>query len=560
MREWILNALDVEDTSAAWELLQQYEEIYGAENKVEKQFCLIMRVQCMQQEKKPAEEWLPVLKQALYETMPNALHKPLDSLILAAEELNLIVEYVYYQEGLSSVELYEELFSYASRMDIWSQAKLCPKIALFFSKWVNAQEENLPLEEVATLAERANRMCNDGIEALRIHAKIYFLLEVFEEKKNLISLLMKQKLDAETKKRKNRQYRAELKKMEQFGTLLQSLYTKYNIPAHTCAYTCFYRENEVYSINEVLYARRLMFGLRREDLEDICTSRTLQRIELEQTNVQGYIQKSLFQKFGLSPELYHSQICTDKEEVIQLEREYRLASNSKYLTHTKQLLQQLKSMLSMENLQNKQYILCEEAQLGFLSGELSKAEYAQQLKEVLELTVPYEAVMKPMEDVHLKNGRMQPGVKYFTIKELKIIGELIRTAEEEEKRAYIQVVLDYYNQIEKQQLLPSVMIMYSFIVGNAQSWVGNLGEYTLSDSLNHTLLRESLKVRRVNRIHSFWYNLLWNAEQRREKLSSAENVPDRGQRLQDCILLAQYAQEDFATEDYRKKLTKYKKN
>ena len=30
LREWILNALDVEDTSAAWELLQQYEEKYGA--------------------------------------------------------------------------------------------------------------------------------------------------------------------------------------------------------------------------------------------------------------------------------------------------------------------------------------------------------------------------------------------------------------------------------------------------------------------------------------------------------------------------------------------------
>ena len=371
---------------------------------------------------------------------------------------------------------------------------------------------------------------------------------------------MKQKLNAETKKRKNRQYRAELKKMEQFGTLLQSLYTKYNIPAHTCAYTCFYRENEVYSINEVLYARRLMFGFKREALEDICTSRTLQRIELGQTNVQGYIQKSLFQKFGLSPELYHSQICTDKEEVIQLEREYRLASNLKYLTHTKQLLQQLKSMLSMENLQNKQYILCEEAQLGFLSGELSKEEYVQQLKEVLELTVPYEAVMKPMEDVRLKNGRMQPGVKYFTIKELKIIGELIRTAEGEEKRAYIQVVLDYYNQIEKQQLFPSVMIAYSFLVSNIGYRLSDRGEYDLADKILKKVIEESLKLKRVSKldicIHDFLDN---NIERKKQENHVAEeSVSEKEIWLPLCICLARFNKNDAFEKYYRKQLKDFK--
>ena len=47
LREWILNALDVEDTSTAWELLQQYEEIYGAENKVEKQFSTLFLVKIL---------------------------------------------------------------------------------------------------------------------------------------------------------------------------------------------------------------------------------------------------------------------------------------------------------------------------------------------------------------------------------------------------------------------------------------------------------------------------------------------------------------------------------
>ena len=167
-------------------------------------------------------------------------------------------------------------------------------------------------------------------------------------------------------------------------------------------YSCFYDKNEAYCINFVIRARRKMFGLKRKELEHICSQRTLRRIENGSGKIQFFIAEALLQKVGISMELQKN------------------------------------------SLQNQQYIVCEEVRRLWDNGVISKTVYLQRLKEILEMTIPLEAALRPIQDIYLSNGRKQAGEKYLTTQEASILEILAKETMEPEERSRYQKALEEY--------------------------------------------------------------------------------------------------------------------
>ena len=167
-------------------------------------------------------------------------------------------------------------------------------------------------------------------------------------------------------------------------------------------YTCFFEEMRVYGINFVIRARRKMFGLKRKEFESICSLRTLQRIENGSGRIRLSIAETLLQKVGISMELQNN------------------------------------------GLQNRQRMACEEAMRLWYTGIISRAEHLQRLKEILEMTIPLEAAIQPIQDRYLSNGRKQAGEKYLTTQEVTILELLAKETMESEQRSRYQHALVEY--------------------------------------------------------------------------------------------------------------------
>lgn len=180
--------------------------------------------------------------------------------------------------------------------------------------------------------------------------------------------------------------------------------TGWNEEAGCCDvdYSCFYEESNVYCINFVIRARRSMFGLKRKNMESICSVRTVQRIEKGSERIHISIAEALLQKVGISMELQKN------------------------------------------TLHNRQYIACEEARRLWETGKVPKAVYLKCLKEILEMTIPLEAALKPIQDVYLPNGRKLAGEKYLTTQEVVILELLAKETMETELKSRYQNALEEY--------------------------------------------------------------------------------------------------------------------
>ena len=175
-------------------------------------------------------------------------------------------------------------------------------------------------------------------------------------------------------------------------------------------YSCFYDKNEAYCINFVIRARRKMFGLKRKELEHICSQRTLRRIENGSGKIQFFIAEALLQKVGISMELQKN------------------------------------------SLQNQQYIVCEEVRRLWDNGVISKTVYLQRLKEILEMSIPLEVALQAIQDRCMPNGRKQAGEKYLTMQEVIILELLAKETMELEQRNRYQNALEEYAVWKKNRM------------------------------------------------------------------------------------------------------------
>ncbi len=537
-RRELIDSLEDGDAEKAELLLKQYEKKHDMTHPVIRQFFLVMQLQRMELLNCPEEEKKQIVDEAAGLTMPNIDTKKVTDCILSRQELNLALEYFRFRP-----ELFEQKFEELKKaletraFDPESMAELVSRMALCYSRFKHTQLEAADSEkERLRLAEQALLICTWGIEALRDHNKLYFIFELLELQNRFLTVLLQSR---ELSMEKREALKEEQQQNRRFYDLFDRLYSKYQVRKETNSFTCFYREHEVYCINDVLRARRKMFGVPRHELEDICGESTVKRLEKGKTKVQRAVAQRLFHRFGLSMELHRAPIITSSQKAVWLEKEFRFLHNRGQLEQALQCLERLKGMVPMEDTINKQRILYDELLIEKKLGKISTEEYLVRAVEFLEYTIPQEIALEKVQDKRLANGRLQTGEKYLTNEEVTILTNLGTYSEGAEKEKYWRALEEYFTILEKKCTLAPVLSMYGFSMRCIASHYGNGGNYERSNEMVLKMLRESLRLHTVTYACDYLYDLLWN-DRMEQGLPMVLEDPAWKNGLQDCLTIAEY--------------------
>ena len=131
LRQRIVVRINEEDLTTAEELLDIYEN--DISNKVERQFCQVMRIQILRMRDPKDEKIGKLYESALKLTVPHIDEKNVNELQLSAQELDLVLEYVFYNQPENLDSRCEELIEYVEKsiMDEHSREKILPKIVYY---------------------------------------------------------------------------------------------------------------------------------------------------------------------------------------------------------------------------------------------------------------------------------------------------------------------------------------------------------------------------------------------------------------------------------------------
>ena len=137
----------------------------------------------------------------------------------------------------------------------------------------------------------------------------------------------------------------------------------------------------------------------------------------------------------------------------------------------------------MENVQNQQYIWCEEAYLLWKTKDICTEQYVSLIKTALEKTIPLQVAVSPIQDM------------YVVYKELEILNALATCENMQDRAIYRDVLKAYCEQIENQNMVSNKRSAYRLTMGNQISWLSEQGQFERSRSLCRKLIKEQLRMR-----------------------------------------------------------------
>lgn len=550
-RRDILDALDNLELEKAEVMIAKN---YDSKEKVVRQFWMTMHMQWLELQEVDAKRRFPVLEEAVKLTVPAVDKKPVSQLLLSVQEFNLVLEYITYKRPENLEEQYLDMMQQveAKAFDSLSKAMLGAKLALYYCKYRDSRAAEQERMELLPWVKKNLEVCTKGIEWLRDRNKIYFAWELLALKKGYLQWLLGNK--TQFSKEEAEVYEKELQQTTDFYELLDGLYEEYQIPKATNLYTCFCREYEIYCINEVIQARRMMFGVSRKELEEelICSLSTMKRLEAKKT-IQLANAQRLFKRFHLSMEMTRAQLVTHNQEVIRLEEEYREAYDQREYERAALALQRIKELVNLDELINKQYIDYGELELRYRCKKISKEHWLQGIKEILGYTVPYEAAIAKIENVRLRNGRFRKGRKYLTNQEVTILYHIIKENGTNMENALWQVLQEYFEYLEKKCTIAPILGMYGLVMNTVASYKGNMGLYEESSAINRKILRESLRVRNLSYVRANLYDLLWNDYMQKGLPMTVED-PEWKKGILHCLTADIFCKDEWRSAKMRKRL------
>lgn len=515
-------------------LLEEYQNHYSMENKLERQFYLTMLVQIRRLEKAERNELKDLFEEALLLSVPEVEEREWKPRILSTEELNLLIEYVYYTTDTNSLDRYEKLFDYIEAMDgdELTVAKVYPKtVFYYYEAWRQKKDKNRV--ETAKLVKLCERM----IEILRKAHRMFYLWELLGVKKQLLQNLLEETTEGAGKEK----LEEKCEEAALWQEVLESVYEEYGVSKTMEDFAYFYVDREAYCIGDVIRIRRKMFGMTMQELSDgICSERTISRLERNETEPQREIVQLLFERLNMAPDFCRTELITSNPEAKKQFAELKYQINNRNCEEVDRLLTSVKGMVPLDIPTNRQLLERHETINKSYKGQLSKEGYLNEMKKTLEYTIPYDVVVTE-------------GEKYLTLEEIACIQNItvgIDWTFPEMK----QCVETLYDLFEHQKQIEDCLNMYEFVMTSVSSCLGNNGEYARSDSIKIKTIVNALKNYRTEAIHGALYGLLWNDEKRKkEKLPQKRGV-DFENGLKICKIICQMDDAPLYLSFYRKKL------
>lgn len=396
-REWkrrweIINSIENNDLSRAYELIDEYKSIYSR-NVVRMQFAKVMQIQCEAKRGADKDMIAGMYGEVLKYTIPDMAVKNLKHLWLSVDELNIVLEYRFYTERADSddkcITMFEDILTYMEnpRFSTSARAKIYPKTVVYmYRKLMSGKDVSEVFSTVLckTLVKLYS-YCEKALDFLRDDAVRYYLAEILEIRR---AFLVHGFGDEDVDEVKHQ--------TEEWLDALHSLCREYGISEYMedCCY--LYKENTVYNIGDVIRDRRTMLGIKMEELAEqqwSCALKTLRRLEHNRVNTHHDIAEELLEKLGLSAGYQRMGIITDDRRAIELYGKWKHLCNEFKYEECREVLAELEVLLP-KNLVNEQFIEWAKVNVSYGLEEIDYTTYIEKLCVILQKTVEIDSLLK----------------------------------------------------------------------------------------------------------------------------------------------------------------------
>lgn len=465
---------------------------------------------------------------------------------LSVEEINLLIEYGRYMPEARGVTFMRCIVEYIESLSLekLAMAKVYPKAVYYLylleeRKGINNDKKIRKLLQLVT----------DAIECLRDSLRLFYLCELLDIKMEIIKKLEgtnTDKWDLLTESLENDNLIDE-NYMKNYGNtteyspeaqyiwcrhiraVLHDIYERCGIREDTFEYSYIYVDREAYCIEDVIRLRRNMLKMSMEKLsKDICSERTISRIERKLVKPQRRIVHQLFERLGLSGEFSRTALISSDTNVQNMLADIRKSLNDGDCDKVDELLDNVAQYLKSDIPQNRQVLLRIKACNQQMGGRSNAIEFVKNVREALECTIPYDVAVSQTE-------------KYLTNEEISCINNIVVTkamGELEVKECY-NAMLDLYER--KENRLNNCLSMYEFVMQPIASLSGDTGNYDLSDKKEHIILYNTLLNRRLTIVYNAMYGMLWNDSKRESEGIPKHRSINRMPELKRCEILSYLA-------------------
>ena len=537
LRYQILQCIEEDAFAEAEKLLENFAGDEEFHNPLEQQFYCMMQVQLLSVQEGKKSEICALLERAVRLTMPAVLDgkKSVSELLLSNQEINILLEYVKQVHPEQLVKACEALLQYITNAD-WdddTKAKIYPKVVYYECESAFSTDV-----DYAKLLEH----CDGGIECLRMAKKMYYMWELLTTRERIYKewiLKLNESVNQDTIDalvlcaEENARWKHALETIYQLADMKPQMKT-------SCY---FYMQQEMYCINDVIRRRREMFGMTKKKLsENICSEKTVGRLESYQSKVKMPIAKQLFEKLNLSGEYQRADIVTNQPEVLEWLNEFVLATNNYEMETASELLQHIENHISMEIPLNRQFIHLMKSKIQTKS--LSSEQLFEEAKTALEYTIP-EMCLFQAKNMYVTNG------------ELTCLYHMAQSLGTTKMNRYFELLLQICEAWEQNEEIGLHMSMYEFLMPLTASVYGKMGDLDKADVLFCRGVKECLRYRSTNQLHLIMYCIAWNDMEREKKgiqKKYFQNIPEA---FEDCISLSKMCRKNHYESAYNKKIEEY---
>lgn len=239
-------------------------------------------------------------------------------------------------------------------------------------------------------------------------------------------------------------------------------------------------------------------------------------------------------------------MITNDYEVLKLANDCAWYSNNYKIKELENCLKELEQRLCLDIPQNRQFLISGRCSLELKKKEMSKTEYIKRMKEGFEYTLPLEYAIKE-------------GERFLSREEWTYLHNIGMNVDTKKENPYMQIVKEVCEQDAINDRLRVHISKYEFLVTGLTSYLGNIGEYELSNEMSARFLKESLQGRRTGMLAANIYNIFWNYQEilLQANLQMTENVDSN--ELKKCILLCNFDKREYLEKFFEETLVKYDK-
>lgn len=521
-------------------LIQEYEVKADDADLIRKQFCLIMRAEIERLTTNKKNKIGLLYEKAVKLSFPNIESMNIRKMLLSVQEMNLLLEYTYYNRRNRLVELIEIFLTYIEERhcDIYYQLKIYPKMIFYYVDNKIQENETNNLEKMFQLLKK----CNIALNILQKKGKTYYLYENILLKERLLKIIYD--IFMNQKDYNKAKIILELNKQNlQLKNTYESICNEYRINKYMTNIVYMYEQRRIICLGDAIRKRRKMLGMTQQQLcAGICSVKSLRRIEKQQMQMQTATLTPILEKLGLSSQLQRTDIITNNPRVVQLEQKFEHYYNIADLERSKKIIKMLEKMIATQIPCNNQYIIMAEALIDYRKNDISGEEYVGRLKEALSCTIfNFDSVFFKEE-------------LYFTSIELLCIAKIMVLQQSKEKKIrYINLLRRYFMIKEREGMLSEEIIIYEVVMKMVASELGNIGEFEQSTQIEKKIIYESLKQHRLFFVDDSLYGIWWNEK----KQMKAENMNEKQiQNLKMCAILSHFLKKTEDEKFYFEKLAK----